>query len=173
MRKVDRSSWPPGPWDGEPLDRLEFEHAGFPCLLNRGPQGAWCGYVAVPPGHPAAVTDYDSDIEVHVHGGLTYGGGPPGSGDPPVGKEPLWLGFDCNHSGDVAPRNIRTDFRNEMYRTMEYAKRETESLAEQLREMATWGLPCSYKTMIEHMTGARSRAEEKRTRDGQAHQADG
>jgi hypothetical protein len=49
---LPKEKWGDGPWTLEP-DRLEFEAHGFPCLLNRAPvTGAWCGYVAVPPGHP-------------------------------------------------------------------------------------------------------------------------
>lgn len=48
---LPKALWGDGPWQQEP-DRLEFEHAGLPCILNRAPvTGAWCGYVGVPPGH--------------------------------------------------------------------------------------------------------------------------
>lgn len=49
---TDRSKWPSGPWDGEPDGAIEFEHKGLPCMLHRGPLGAWCGYVGLPAGHP-------------------------------------------------------------------------------------------------------------------------
>lgn len=43
-----------GPWTAEP-DREEWRHSsGLACLARRGPMGAWCGYVAVPPGHRCA-----------------------------------------------------------------------------------------------------------------------
>ena len=29
-RVVDRSGWGRGPWDNEPEDRIDFEHAGLP-----------------------------------------------------------------------------------------------------------------------------------------------
>ncbi len=44
-RFMNRKAWPPGEWDSEP-DREEFRHAGFPCLVVRGPMGALCGYTA-------------------------------------------------------------------------------------------------------------------------------
>lgn len=60
------------PWDNEP-DKEEFEHAGLPCILNRvlprERAGHWCGYVAVPPGHPLHSMNYDTP-DVEVHGGL-------------------------------------------------------------------------------------------------------
>lgn len=40
-----------GPWMDEP-DHVEFEHEGVPCIIHRNAMGAWCGYAAVPPGHP-------------------------------------------------------------------------------------------------------------------------
>lgn len=55
----DRSNWGPGPWDREP-DRFEWEHAGLPCMLIRGPVGSWCGYAAVVPGHPMFGKDYSA-----------------------------------------------------------------------------------------------------------------
>ena len=67
---VPKSDWPPGPWHDEP-DRLDFEHAGLSCLALRNRFGAWCGYVAVPPGHPFHGTGYN-DVPAEVHGGLTY-----------------------------------------------------------------------------------------------------
>lgn len=51
---IDRTGWPSGPWDDEP-DRVEWrdEATGLPCLALRNDMfGSWCGYVAVPPGHP-------------------------------------------------------------------------------------------------------------------------
>lgn len=51
-RKIDKSTWGAGPWQTEP-DRIEWEHVGLTCLMLRTDHmGNWCGYVAVPPGHP-------------------------------------------------------------------------------------------------------------------------
>ena len=108
------------PWLKEP-DRVLFKYEGFPCLLNRAPTGAWCGYVGVPPGHPAHGKDY-GDVEVHVHGGLTYSDscqedGPichvPEPGEP---DDVWWLGFDCAHYNDFAPKH--DDPESEMNRHM-------------------------------------------------------
>src|SRR5690606_29850193 len=109
----DRSEWPPGPWDNEPEDTVECRVAGFPCLLVRGPSGAWCGYVGVPPGHSLHGKSYGDDAvdALNVHGGITYGGAcqvgghichVPAPGEP---DDVWWLGFDCNHSGDVSPND--------------------------------------------------------------------
>ncbi|QFP97013.1 hypothetical protein SEA_SUERTE_42 [Gordonia phage Suerte] len=51
--------------------------------------GAVNGYVLLPEGHPWRGLDYDQ-IDVEVHGGLTYG-------------HDGWIGFDTLHAGDVWP----------------------------------------------------------------------
>jgi hypothetical protein len=144
-----------GPWDDEP-DREEWRSHGLPCLVKRGPSGAWCGYVGVPPGHPWHGTSYNEalcghegcyehHIEVNVHGGLTYAA--PCDGDEgegichvPQEGEPAdvwWLGFDCAHSGDLSPKHDgltskwATQF-DYVYRDLAYVKGETARLAEQI-----------------------------------------
>lgn len=63
MREVkhDKSTWGEGPWQHEP-DRLEFEHAGLPCLIVRNHFGALCGYVGVSPGHPLHKVPYSEHV---------------------------------------------------------------------------------------------------------------
>lgn len=149
MVVMDKSSWGDGPWQQEP-DRVEFRHAGLPCLLKRSDMsGAWCGYVAVPPGHPAHGVKYDN-VEVDVHGGLTYGRACEGSicHDVPQPGEPdavWWLGFDCNHAYDYAPAmemRFSPGLRSSPgvmgceYRPQGYAEAQTKRLAEQLAAMA-------------------------------------
>lgn len=112
---VDKSSWGPGDWQAEP-DKMQFPDAatGLPCLVKRGPTGALCGYVGVPEGHPWYLVNYN-DMEYYpdVHGGLTFSDlcdpsedeanaicHVPGPGEP---DHVWWLGFDCAHSGDLAP----------------------------------------------------------------------
>ncbi len=148
--KHDRTGWTSGPWDNEP-DRVEFEHAGLPCILHRSPAGHWCGYVGVSPVHPLHGKSYDSYEDeaegtysspvdaLLVHGGITYGHEcvdpichVPKPGEP---EHLWWLGFDCAHSGDYSPRDFRNgDIPNgyEVYKTAAYVRRETEQLAEQL-----------------------------------------
>jgi hypothetical protein len=132
----------PGPWRGEP-DRVEFEHEGFPCLLRRSEMGNWCGYVAVPPGHPAHGVSFQT-LDLGVHGGLSYSAKcfadichvpKPGESD-----DVWWLGFDCAHGHDFIPR-IHLVFEHDpaplgvAYRTVDYVRGEVEDLARQLREM--------------------------------------
>jgi hypothetical protein len=137
---IDRTKWGPGPWDGEP-DRIDFEAHGFPCLMLRNSFGAWCGYVAVPREHPAYGRGYD-EMEVQVHGGLTYADQCRGHicHEPKAGQseDVWWVGFDCAHSGDMIPAFRRGFSANlgETYRTVSYVRREVENLANQLKVLA-------------------------------------
>lgn len=141
---VPKSEWGPGPWQDEP-DRVEFKHHGFPCLLRRAPSGGWCGYVAVAPGHPWHGIEPRYD-EAEVHGGVSFTGACSGEichvPEPGEPDDVWWIGFDCNHYGDVGPaddaywRSIgRPEFavpgRHSSYKTVAYARAETERLAEQ------------------------------------------
>lgn len=144
---------PPGPWHDEP-DYVSFEHAGFPCLLKRN--ASWCGYVGVPEGHPWHGVSYDQvrtkDGEwPDVHYGLTYSDSKEAGRHHPsqwtrflaIAKELFlpdatwWLGFDCNHGGDASLYDIvagRFDTDGCTYRTVAYARINTERLAEQAME---------------------------------------
>lgn len=158
----DRAGWGAGPWDSEP-DRVDFEHAGFACLLHRGPMGQWCGYVGVPATHPAYAKPY-SDVDVDVHGGLTYANRCQGAichvPKPGMSDDVWWLGFDCAHAGDFTPHTNKYHgaypwplkpydhaeamaavdrWEVEKYRTVEYVRTETERLAEQLAATAGAG----------------------------------
>jgi hypothetical protein len=145
--EIHKSSWGEGPWQHEP-DRKEWRDTatGYPCLAVRhGSLGHWCGYVAVPPGHSAHGKSYD-DVEVEVHGGLTYANlcsgrvcHIPKPGEP---DDVFWLGFDCAHCDDLSPGtravlpSLRSEYgQSDTYRTLEYVESECASLARQLAEM--------------------------------------
>lgn len=144
---VDKSAWGDGPWADEP-DRLEWrdDKTGLPCLALRSPVlGAWCGYVAIPPGHPWHGADY-CDLEVYAAhgGGLTFAGPcDPGEGPDQICHVPMpgepddvyWIGFDCGHATDVAPAMVAYNRRHGLtwmsaldetvgatYKTLEYVK---------------------------------------------------
>lgn len=153
--------WPAGPWDTEP-DRLEWRLPDLPehpLLIVRGPNGSLCGYAGVAPGHPAHGKGYD-DVEVDVHGGLTYAAGcsghichVPAPGEP---DDIWWLGFDCTHAGDYSPGlqatiarasgqqmappyvdpPLEAPWHIDRYRDIDYVKFEVESLARQLAALA-------------------------------------
>lgn len=139
-----RQEWPDGPWQQEP-DFATWEHLGLPCIAHRGGAGAWCGYVAVPPGHPAHGKDYGDEIfdALYVHGGLTYADKchrhichVPKPGEP---DDVWWLGFDCAHAGDMIIRHVESfDFGlpfEDHYWTLAEVQEETNCLAEQLKGM--------------------------------------
>jgi hypothetical protein len=143
----EKLKWGDGPWQNEP-DRWEFDHAGLSCLVHRHPSlGHFCGYVGVPPTHPAYDKNYD-DVDVSVHGGLTYSGhcqkdGPICHTPKPFEPDDLyWLGFDAAHYMDLSPGIVATlrelgstRERDDIYRDLAYVRKETESLAEQLALM--------------------------------------
>jgi len=132
--KIDKTAWERGPWDSEP-DRIDFVHAGLACLALRNHHGNWCGYVGVPPEHPAYGKSY-GDVDVDVDGGLTYARrceepichiSQPGMPD-----DVYWLGFDCGHAWDLTPAWRMERIREEVYRDLPFVMREIKSLAQQL-----------------------------------------
>jgi hypothetical protein len=146
---VDRTGWPPGPWDNEP-DRIEWidEATGQPCLMRRNGWGAWCGYTAVNPGHPLHGVDYSElwerhDPQLDVHGGITYTAfchgeicHIPQPGEP---DDVFWWGFDCAHGFDLAPGLVAKGYAlggREAYRDVAYVREQVTSLARQLAELA-------------------------------------
>ncbi len=157
-RDMERPLWPAGPWDSEP-DLVEWRDAatGYPCLVVRGPTGALCGYVGVPPEHPYSGKPY-SEVDDHVpaHGGLTFSDSCHEDGSichVPLPGEPdavWWFGFDCAHSGDVTPGLIRhyqeaaarygippeSWHLHDTYKTLAYVQAEVTTLAAELKRLA-------------------------------------
>jgi len=75
----------------------EWEHAGLKCTVVLAREGGHrCGYVRVGASHPAFGKDYN-DVDVDVHGGLTFGAVEPCAHENGTG---YWFGFDCAHCGD-------------------------------------------------------------------------
>lgn len=130
-----------GPWMNEP-NRIEFVHEGFHCLIQRAPMTyAWCGYVGLPKTHPFYGKPYE-EIEVDVHGGLTYAAYCSHYICHKTEEEDdlFWLGFDCAHCNDLTPGMHRKDLDNQypfmrgnVYRDVDYVVTETKRLAEQLK----------------------------------------
>lgn len=152
LKKVEyqKEKWGRGPWDHEP-DRIEWEHAGFDCLAIRNIMGVWCGYVAVPAGHPLYRIDYNrADNFVKVHGGVTYSDKCAGHicHIPKPGRpdDVWWIGFDCGHSQDIIPafidmhiNEIKKIVFKAQYRDIGYVRREVNRLAEQIARIQPWG----------------------------------
>jgi hypothetical protein len=143
---IGKSTWGNGPWQTEP-DRVDFTHAGLPCLAKRNHWGSWCGYVAVPSGHPLHGMHFDHVVDVNVHGSLSYSDRcqhdlgichVPSPGEP---DDVWWLGFSCDGTWDISPARdafgrtlghapIRFDECS--YKTLDYVRAEIMRLAEQL-----------------------------------------
>ena len=138
-----------GPWAGEP-DRKQWidQATGLDCLIVRNTEaGNLCGYVGVPPGHPAHGKEYGHDDykffgAVEVHGGLTYSDKCAGHicHEPEPGREHdiWWLGFDCGHHMDVIPAmRTRGDWPDDYatYKDIGYVENECARLARQLKAM--------------------------------------
>ena len=134
QRTIDRTDWPPGPWDDEP-DRLEWtdEATGLPCLIRRTRAGFLCGYVGVGEDHPfygldmSAVRDRDDCPDVHR--GVTWGDRRPDN----LPGDLWWIGFDCGHDGDESP--ARPTHGWGIYANIYYVRGQVEILARQVAEV--------------------------------------
>jgi hypothetical protein len=70
------------------------------CTWLSGMKHGWgCGYVGVPKNHPWWGLDYD-DVQVDIHGGLTYGRNKHPEADEQTPTDFWWFGFDTAHFGD-------------------------------------------------------------------------
>lgn len=127
---------PGGPWHAEP-DRVELKHGELPCLLLRGPGGAWCGYVGLPADHPWI------GIDLFAREGpwnrpdaleVTYQSIRPPSHDPPpkTVASAQWIGFSCAHQGGLALDRLTLEASSpeDVYRELAFAERAVRRLAE-------------------------------------------
>lgn len=143
---TDKSAWGEGPWQDEP-DKAQWVAHGLDCLIVRGPSGALCGYVGVPPDHPYFEKPYSDVDGLRVHGGLTFANHSANTDDESrhichveqgaANKHVWWLGFDCGHCDDKCP-SYAMHFPQDwgVYREFQYVVEQTESLAEQLTKVA-------------------------------------
>lgn len=143
-----------GPWATEP-DKAQWIDTvtDLDCLMLRNHVGALCGYVGVQPGHPWYKRHYDElGAWPDVHGGLTFSSlcaegegteeGPYICHIPAPGRPDAvwWLGFDCHHLGDLAPRYLEDDMKDfrllgdGSYRTFEYVQQQCAHLAFQIQQ---------------------------------------
>ena len=142
---IDKKSWTEGEWKTEP-DKKQWqdEETGLPCLIVRAEGlGQLCGYVGVTEKHPLFKVTY-SDFQGHefdVHGGITYSALCSGPichvTEPEENDHVWWIGFDCAHSFDFAPK-LFPNFpkfslmQSQNYRNFRYVEQEVTKLAEQL-----------------------------------------
>jgi hypothetical protein len=149
---IDRSEWPEGPWDLDPLDKVQWRDpvSGLPVMIKRGPMGAWCGYVGIEdPNHPWFEKGYQG-IDVQVHGGLSFSEfcddseGSEGERICHVTEEGdadkvWWLGFDTGHFMDMVPQMMAHspgvyEGHTAVYKDKSYITREVLGLASQVVE---------------------------------------
>lgn len=160
-----RAEWGPGPWVDEP-DRVEWHLHGYPCLARRAFNGAWCGYVGVPPSHPWWGVDRE-EIHAHTHKDITWT-----SESAPEGYDEVchsdhsarwwWIGFDCAHACDIRPSDAALPFPfprmpGAEYRPITYVMILVGNLAIQIDEVARAVAP-------RRGTAAARRAQWKRAR---------
>jgi hypothetical protein len=109
--------------------------AEYKAEVLASPMGHRCGYVTVPDDHPCIGKNY-SDLNVNVHGGLTY-------------KNNATFGFDCAHLYDAKDHELMSEEYRKVYemwpslrepegtvKTLEFCVAECEKLAAQLKELA-------------------------------------
>lgn len=145
---------PEGRWRDEPVKVVWVdEQTGLDCMVVRSSgAGSLCGYVGVERDHPWFGLTWDhGDVDVRVHGGLTFADRCMEDGAPDAvvchvpqegrSDEIWWFGFDCAHAWDYAP--ITEDYFEKMlppipmpdkiYRDFNYVIDEVQDLAQQLR----------------------------------------
>ena len=131
-----------GPWMNEP-DKANWtdKETELDCMIIRNAEmGNLCGYVGIPLNSKLIKLDCN-DIEVNIHGGLTYTGRCGGDICHEAEEEVYWLGFDCAHYLDITPgMNSIPSFnypfdKNLTYKDFNYVKSEVESLAKQLKAL--------------------------------------
>jgi len=120
-----------------------FKVENLPCVLYRNPVSmVFCGYVGIPKGHHRykhCLNIRDYDCQFIVHGGITYSEAhlPRMLDIDFLKKDFWWLGFDCGHLGcDYVP-NLPISLTStgpKDYKTVQYAKSELTSLANQIAE---------------------------------------
>lgn len=128
---------------GEAEDCIAFEYKGYQCrILKQSWSGKenyflmgmdsystsyYCGYVAVPKGHPFCQKNcLDLALSLSVHGGITFSQMiTPKSQILNDLEGEFVIGFDCKHFGDTIEKC-----------NAEYVKRELERLVDQLIKAA-------------------------------------
>lgn len=154
-RSNSKENWPDGEWKAEP-DKEDFEYKGYKCHIKRSDvSGGLCGYVAVSKGSIFYDVDYD-DIDLNVHGGVTFGGVDEVDGL-------YWIGFDCAHWLDYSPKSTTVmELTNRLlqieekyphflqerdekstYKNIEFVRNQCRSMVDQLIEKESHGTTTS------------------------------
>jgi len=133
-----RAKWGEGPWVYE-SDQITWQdnETNLYCFAIRNSEmGTWCGYVAIDNTYSIYENKYD-DIDVLIHGGLTYAGNIDELFSAFAEDENLKnlsvFGFDCGHAGDFIPF-FKSNILNGVYRNAMFIKQECASLAKQFQK---------------------------------------
>lgn len=145
----NKAEWPAGPWIEEPDYMLWLSpDSMYPCVLRRNMLGAWAGFVGIAPDHPLyQATHTEMAIEsIDIYGGVVFTGFSPEDDievSPPIRR--WWIGFGCMTPDDATPRQAKkpkstkkvapkksTKKSAATYKTIEFVRAHTESLAAQL-----------------------------------------
>ncbi len=164
--KGDRDVLLPLREDGKPWIAVEgggtYKDYEYLIVLNHN--GHRCGYVAIPPLHPAneigtrnnSYTDKDEldymELNISCHGGLTFGSNSHGLKKLLTNEcQDYWIGFDCGHVNDACDTEAYKKYYGEekfkkqetffncyndgSIKTFKYAENECKSIIDQLLEM--------------------------------------
>lgn len=138
---------PPGPWNDEP-DSEDFTEMGLHCMVLRNDDGALCGYVELPRGHPLWYRELES-LELACPGGVTFS----------AGDDNRWLiGFDCAHADMLVPANpIVAMHTGAEYITFPIARLATQLLAHQCYVLKTLPRECLQRSASKRVKRRRRR----------------
>lgn len=135
--------FPEGPWNDEPDEIVwDDEVSGLSCMARRAQGGHWCGYVALPSGHPwngKGIEYLPGDLD--IHGGISYASASPTVGGEPDADGRWWIGFSCDRIGDLVPA-IQANlgdfavFSEDVYRDEHFVRREITDLAHLAQDAA-------------------------------------
>jgi hypothetical protein len=121
-------------WENEPNEK-KFNYKGFECLILRHDESKHlCGYVAIPKIYSEIYEVSYEDLEINVHGGLTFS-----AKDADRFDEKFWtIGFDCAHVGDLIPCLIEVlphfERFGDTYKNIAYVEKECKSIVDQIIE---------------------------------------
>lgn len=125
----------------------DFEYKDYHCVIMRHSKYlTYCGYVGIEKNHkfyiPKRMYTHLIDDKCDVHGGITYKQYPNTFCYPFFRDDLFYVGFDCNHSGDICLRDLveyperrnhyKEVFHDYTFKTRTYVVAHIKSLVNQL-----------------------------------------
>lgn len=136
---ADKKHLPIGQWSKEP-DYLAWQYLDFKCILLREPKlGSWQGFVSLDKTHPffgKTLIMLALDGRFHqlnkIHGGITFAGRFTSSDL--IDKSFWMVGWEALGQNDLVPMLGANKLGNaQIYRSIIFAKKETEKLVRLLK----------------------------------------